>query len=725
MLRVKYAMVGVVAAATLVSGGLVGVGTAGASTPSSAAKSVQAADSSDRALSAIKPGTKCKAKQKGKTLKTKYGTLKCTKAGKKYVWKKVAQREVSVGGVSGAWDFVKDAWEAYKFAAECKANIEKGEPCMSSEELRRLEEINKKLDDLSIQIAANQAATTAALNVLYAAVTASDLRAEINLVADNMSYATTASLKTNEYVCGFNRVAKFLARQPVTQCQVTNVNGNKDATATTQYGSPTKLDDLALPGGLRERLFDATWRRTAWSQPVDIGRSLEERMGGANSNVGLLNAVFNSWKASVSPKQGVPTGGPPVMVSPADAQMMNTVVQQYINQETAYFSSMILALQLKTDTPRTDGNSDAASDLKDMAENGINSDARFSLGRQLTDYTFGNPPGQDGLKANQSWVILGTGQVALLTLMNRATDVLPDDWRAPHVPRFEDVSAVSGAIINAGAKMSALQAAYPAALPGEQNAAWWASMGGKTKEFVLKNNTRSGQDEVVFYSPATAPGAGWWGENVAIMRPNSCRVPVRMWDKRPDQGASFTLDSNPADFPNWNESRFVAIDRDSYGKYPLKTYNVVPRSGDAYNEVVRNNGAVPAYDVVRLGSYNAGEQSSGSGSLYRCDGHKNGWYAKDVWAATMDISLVIPTAGLLTKLSAPREKFTSCKAMNRVFPHGLGKPGAKDKVHYAGGRKSTKFKRHTRIYKKNKKLDRDKDGITCEWTPKHKRGDRR
>ncbi len=508
MLRVKYAMVGVVAATTLVSGGLVGAGTAGASTPSSqavnssAANSVQAADDSVRALSPTKPGTKCKAKQKGKTRNTKYGTLKCTKKGKKYVWKKVAPLDGTVG--YSPWDFVKDAWEAYKFAAECKENIAKSEPCMSSEELRRLDEINKKLDDLSTQIAANQAATTAALNVLYAAVTASDLRAEINLVADNMSYATTASLKTNEYVCGFNRVAKVLAGQPVTQCQVTNVNGNKDATATTQYGSPTSLADLALSGGLRDRLFDATWNRTDWSDPVKIGRSLVERMAGANSNVGLLNAVLNSWKASVSPKQGIPTGSPPVLVSPADAQMINTVTQQYINQETAYFSSMVLALQLKTDTPRTDGNSDAASDLKDMAENGINGDARFSLGRQLTDYTFPDPPNQPGgLIHNQSWVILGTGQVALLQWL----------WSAENTPRwpaarFEDVSAVSGAIINTGSKMSILQKAYPAALPPGENPAWWAQMGGGTRAFTLRTRTsifeRDYYDE--YYMPASAPG---------------------------------------------------------------------------------------------------------------------------------------------------------------------------------------------------------------------------
>ncbi len=717
-------MVGVVAATTLVSGGLVGVGTAGASTPSSAANSVQAADSSaansvqaadssDRALSATKPGTKCKAKQKGKTRNTKYGTLKCTKAGKKYVWKKVAPLDGTVG--YSPWDFVKDAWNAYKFAAACKANLEKGKSCMSSEELRSLDDIKKKLDDLSTQIAANQAATTAALNVLYAAVTASDLRAEINLVADNMSYATTASLKTNEYVCGFNRVAKVLAGQPVTECQVTNVNGNKDATATTQYGSPTSLADLALPGGLRERLFDATWNRPDWSDPVKIGRSLEERMAGANSNVGLLNAVFNSWKASVSPKQAIPTGSPPVMVSPADAQMMNTVVQQYVNQETAYFSSMILALQLKTDTPRTDGNSDAASDLKDMAENGINGDARFSLGRQLTDYTFPNPPGQNEFAANQSWVILGNGKVALLTFRNGATNA-PVGYDP--AASFWDVSAVSGAIINTGSKMSILQKAYPAALPGGDKAAWFAQIGDRVKQFELEG---LGHSVGEFYSPDKAPGAIWWGGNVAKIYNVPCRFPVRMWDTSPNQDTSFVNDSDDPRHqnPDWNQSRFRVSEISNRSNF----YTVVPGSGDTYNEVVRNNGAVPVYDRSTENYEFRTPISAGSGTLYRCDG-KTSPNSKIVPASKMDVRLVTPT-GLLTKLSAPREKFTSCKAMNRVFPHGLGKPGAKDKVHYAGGRKSTKFKRLTRIYKKNKKLDRDKDGITCEWTPKHKRGDRR
>ncbi len=192
-----------------------------------------------------------------------------------------------------------------------------------------------------------------------------------------------------------------------------------------------------------------------------------------------------------------------------------------------------------------------------------------------------------------------------------------------------------------------------------------------------------------------------------------------MWDYRPNQDASWKYDTGiDGAYPGgWNRAHFFAVERSDQSNY----FDVSPLSQDTFNTVVRNNGAVPVYDEY---TSSGGWLHAGSGTLYRCEGKTSPWQGSRVPAAPVTIRLVTPS-GLLTKLSAPREKFKSCKAMNRVFPHGLGKPGAKDKVHYAGGRKSTKFKRLTRIYKKNKKLDRDKDGITCEWTPKHKRGDRR
>ena len=57
----------------------------------------------------------------------------------------------------------------------------------------------------------------------------------------------------------------------------------------------------------------------------------------------------------------------------------------------------------------------------------------------------------------------------------------------------------------------------------------------------------------------------------------------------------------------------------------------------------------------------------------------------------------------------------NCTALNKKYPHGVGKSGAKDKT---SSKPVTNFKKSTKIYKtamsKNKGLDRDKDGIACE-----------
>ncbi|MRK01341.1 calcium-binding protein [Aeromicrobium sp. S22] len=60
---------------------------------------------------------------------------------------------------------------------------------------------------------------------------------------------------------------------------------------------------------------------------------------------------------------------------------------------------------------------------------------------------------------------------------------------------------------------------------------------------------------------------------------------------------------------------------------------------------------------------------------------------------------------------AANKTYKNCKALNKDYKHGVGKPGAKDKT---SGTPVTNFKRSAKIYKKNKKSDRDKDGIACE-----------
>lgn len=57
------------------------------------------------------------------------------------------------------------------------------------------------------------------------------------------------------------------------------------------------------------------------------------------------------------------------------------------------------------------------------------------------------------------------------------------------------------------------------------------------------------------------------------------------------------------------------------------------------------------------------------------------------------------------------KEYANCTALNKVYPHGVGKPGARDKT---SGTPVTNFTRNLAVYNANTKSDRDKDGIACE-----------
>jgi len=61
--------------------------------------------------------------------------------------------------------------------------------------------------------------------------------------------------------------------------------------------------------------------------------------------------------------------------------------------------------------------------------------------------------------------------------------------------------------------------------------------------------------------------------------------------------------------------------------------------------------------------------------------------------------------------AATSKTFKNCTALNKVYPHGVGRVGARDKT---SGEPVTNFKRSNKLYRENKKSDRDKDGIACE-----------
>jgi uncharacterized protein YceK len=75
-----------------------------------------------------------------------------------------------------------------------------------------------------------------------------------------------------------------------------------------------------------------------------------------------------------------------------------------------------------------------------------------------------------------------------------------------------------------------------------------------------------------------------------------------------------------------------------------------------------------------------------------------------------------------TKTSA--HKYTSCASLNKKYPRGVGTKGAKDETH-GTRRPTTNYKVSSSVYKANKRLDRDDDGIACEHGTGKKSKDRK
>lgn len=57
--------------------------------------------------------------------------------------------------------------------------------------------------------------------------------------------------------------------------------------------------------------------------------------------------------------------------------------------------------------------------------------------------------------------------------------------------------------------------------------------------------------------------------------------------------------------------------------------------------------------------------------------------------------------------------FGSCAQLHRAYHHGVGRPGAVDRVRGHAHRVTT-FTRDGVVYEANRRLDVDRDGIACE-----------
>nr|WP_284288837.1 excalibur calcium-binding domain-containing protein [Angustibacter aerolatus] len=80
-------------------------------------------------------------------------------------------------------------------------------------------------------------------------------------------------------------------------------------------------------------------------------------------------------------------------------------------------------------------------------------------------------------------------------------------------------------------------------------------------------------------------------------------------------------------------------------------------------------------------------------------------------AATSPSVLVTATGRVATKAKPTPKRYANCAALNRVYPHGVGRSGARD---HTSGTPVTSFTRDSAAYRLNTGRDRDHDGIACE-----------
>jgi hypothetical protein len=76
--------------------------------------------------------------------------------------------------------------------------------------------------------------------------------------------------------------------------------------------------------------------------------------------------------------------------------------------------------------------------------------------------------------------------------------------------------------------------------------------------------------------------------------------------------------------------------------------------------------------------------------------------------AAMTTTMLLGTA---TPSQAAAKSFKNCTALNKAYPHGVGRKAARDKT---SGTPVTNFKVSNSLYTANRGSDRDGDGIACE-----------
>jgi hypothetical protein len=82
-------------------------------------------------------------------------------------------------------------------------------------------------------------------------------------------------------------------------------------------------------------------------------------------------------------------------------------------------------------------------------------------------------------------------------------------------------------------------------------------------------------------------------------------------------------------------------------------------------------------------------------------------------AVFLSATMVVSAGGVSASAVPSAKRYTNCKALNAVYRHGVGLPGAHDKTKSKTG-PVTNFTRNAAVYNANTGRDADHDHVACE-----------
>ena len=638
-------------------------------------------------------------------------------------------------GISGSTigSLLKGAFEVYKFASTCKANMEAGGSCFDAAWKKDFNKVQADIAEIRDLVIKNHEETMRAMNVIIAKIEEAKVREEYKAIQKTLSLSSDAMRKYLEYT---NCLA-YLNKQEGAACVTTDINGNNPKTLTPKTvadlwdGTNKPLADMAY-GGPVARLLHSTLYRIGGSdlarqKLVDTGNDLLTGITGTKAPVatGLLPAHFSLLNAQLTQQYSGTPGALPRFIPGRYTQQMNALTKYYTGAEAEYFATVIASLQLLEQGK----SSDTAESLLAMAEKGVASDRDLALDKQIEAFTFdvdamaqANPDrvgyflGADGrVYRVQQGYPGNTAGVAASTYVNAAG--------FPY-PSYATLQLFQNALQGWGVRMSTVQDKNPATVPsGSRNATWWANFGGEYKTFYVRDKRWNPWSfvDVVFRSGSAAPDYGFWGSNVATKTYHSCVMPVRMRDAKVSMAESFADDSRGdislSGKRNWSSVMSqVYVDGTRRKKF-LVLHSASERD---YNRVV-HNGAIPAYDVgyTFRESGPSGNDPQGTGTWYRCDGGYNSYIARPLSTDYVSLVPLAQIKGAFKLFGLTAEVFETCADLHDAVWSGIGRRGAVDEVAddtEALEINSDEFRIDSTWYDANSALDADGDGIACELT---------